>query len=1180
MSRRETDLNVLSGQSLKSKPKAEDYVRISEQTNPIDETFNKRVQKTRIIKVSGYQLVFDSSVETGGNLFKLCNNKTDIKELHLYADEIIIRSHLQVYQSLVRIHARKLTFQGDEAAIVSVGSGAFTGPDPSPTKPGDDGSHAGDIHVYVQEIDASPTGRTRLSLWGRKGQKGGDGLEGAHAKTMARYPLDIATVSYGGTWKVANYFKGGGDDLRKHAVYVEYWMANTSDGKTITPEHSMAAENNRQHYEPPPSGIGPGYYWHSNFTTHWGEDSFPGDGQPSKPAGKPGDGGNGGNLFTNALGQINDNCTVSLSGGAPGDPGKAAKGGKKANPAKAFKVQMLLYRWNLDFSSGMKPIITEVQHSKDGKSLPSPTAQQGKHGKIEEVSKSWLHPNLLRVVLQFSRDLYLANYFEEAKHLLETYSITLEKSLDNVESDDDKLAFETNRGEIQTLLYRLNANLDYFGHPAGWVPMLSFEANQSVYEKETKDSIPVLFLAYWIKEKGKELTRKGNFLDYAIQNLQKENKALEKEFNEALSSLPGLQSEINAVVRELEQCEKDLESRQALLLKQAEGDVKLRHEIIFAIKTIGIIAQVLPVGQPALGAVGKGLDILADIDPEEPFKSGGKLGEVLKEYNKEKLKSKADNAAETVSKGSDEKNNAKAKAAALIAQGKKFAPVLKSLNQALKDLNAPQSEIDARLNDLMAKNPACMENIAEVKRLTPIKAALFQKMQKTLQMLTDSYNKIASNLLAIDQLNVDVNRVDLQLDHNVILYAQEMEQRAKERLALYEYYVKKAYEYRIIKAYDYKGYTLGNLMGKMGDMITGTDSGILTEDQYRQLAAVYRDHLQEITRKLVTELNEDGVETQFDFNICELRQHEIDALNAGKTVEINLVERLKIPYSMENVRISDLGIRTSVDNPNAPTGIEAEYDEKVRDVTFHFEHSGRSILRSKGKLYLFDNTSLLNERSMSWGAKFMPQSKRLSNSKPSEASNSFFNKLLGVNNEQGVLKYSRPSAWANIRIDREYESEGKFKITKLILQYKLDFKYAPKGNRVLDMRLPESLSPRIEFSKKDLNDRSNTNESAFRIYGGGEVIALTAPKEYEDASFIMWKMLDQHSNGEIEEFRTNVLKISMPFDEFYYCRVAPVYKLKNGASVTVNLHTGETESIKDLSKNQSIPEITEDVCSA
>jgi hypothetical protein len=61
------------------------------------------------------------------------------------------------------------------------------------------------------------------------------------------------------------------------------------------------------------------------------------------------------------------------------------------------------------------------------------------------------------------------------------------------------------KNQMITMLYQINNNLDYFGNPPGWVPMLSFEALTETFKKEVDNSIYILYLQYWLGNKGQML---------------------------------------------------------------------------------------------------------------------------------------------------------------------------------------------------------------------------------------------------------------------------------------------------------------------------------------------------------------------------------------------------------------------------------------------------------------------------------------------------------------------------------------------------------------------------------------------------------------------------------------------------------------------------------------------------
>ncbi len=72
---------------------------------------------------------------------------------------------------------------------------------------------------------------------------------------------------------------------------------------------------------------------------------------------------------------------------------------------------------------------------------------------------------------------------------------------------------------------------------------------------------------------------------------------------------------------------------------------------------------------------------------------------------------------------------------------------------------------------------------------------------RTMQMLGGHSQSISGNLLAMDALNQDYAQAAGALDDRALMYVHEMGRRARERLLLYHYYIKKAYEYRLLRPY-------------------------------------------------------------------------------------------------------------------------------------------------------------------------------------------------------------------------------------------------------------------------------------------------------------------------------------------------------------------------------------------
>jgi hypothetical protein len=151
-----------------------------------------------------------------------------------------------------------------------------------------------------------------------------------------------------------------------------------------------------------------------------------------------------------------------------------------------------------------------------GQSATAPLSFPGAAGSVQVITNSgaWLHSFAVRSVLQFAKDAYLNGRIAETRQLLGEYQALLRAHQRVVAPDEEltdeefseKVNLDQLLAEVENLVHRIDSNLDYFGNPAGWVPMLSFEANFLAFQNEVEHSVPILYLAYW--------------LNYAATNLQ------------------------------------------------------------------------------------------------------------------------------------------------------------------------------------------------------------------------------------------------------------------------------------------------------------------------------------------------------------------------------------------------------------------------------------------------------------------------------------------------------------------------------------------------------------------------------------------------------------------------------------------------------------------------------------
>jgi hypothetical protein len=235
----------------------------------------------------------------------------------------------------------------------------------------------------------------------------------------------------------------------------------------------------------------------------------------------------------------------------------------------------------------------------------------------------WLTPPAVRAVVAYSKDLYLYGYRQQARAVLSDYW----EKLGALESspywaavdDTSQMEFGHIGSEIAELLHRMDSNLDYLAHPAGWVQNLSFEANLGLFSSEPESAIRVLYLSYWLGNVASTVQQKADGMANSRAQLAADFSALTNELGTTQVRLEGLElsassAETNitrletAPTNRVEELRRIAEQAAANAAKNAKKN-KWRN----VAKQVGGILAVSPIGTPIVNAIGAGMTLAADI---------------------------------------------------------------------------------------------------------------------------------------------------------------------------------------------------------------------------------------------------------------------------------------------------------------------------------------------------------------------------------------------------------------------------------------------------------------------------------------------------------------------------------------------------------------------------------------
>jgi hypothetical protein len=202
-------------------------------------------------------------------------------------------------------------------------------------------------------------------------------------------------------------------------------------------------------------------------------------GERAVRSGVPGTGGRGGVLRST----LNLSAHGQLTGGNAGAKGLDYVGGVLSTRAYVWRTINTFF-----FNGKIQTSIQDVNAPKvAGANAPAPNGTNGVNGTLVLTTNAsaWVHSFALRNILQFAKDAYLNGRIAETRQLLREYQELLQAHQRVVAPDEElsdeefseKVNLDQLLAEVDVLLHRIDSNLDFFGNPAGWVPMLSFEAN-------------------------------------------------------------------------------------------------------------------------------------------------------------------------------------------------------------------------------------------------------------------------------------------------------------------------------------------------------------------------------------------------------------------------------------------------------------------------------------------------------------------------------------------------------------------------------------------------------------------------------------------------------------------------------------------------------------------------------
>jgi len=1071
-------------------PESKDYIVRNEILSETEESLNTQLRKTRTVVLMGEDVVFQRGHPNG--LFDSYHDSADIKSLTVYAERMIVRSALKLPQTEVTIYARQLVFQ-DGAETSSIN----TTPRSIPTRaasatgfnPGQNGSHglkAGNVTLHAEQV-VTPPGAVRFVLGGGNGQPAGLGQEGREGSSLPQV-----------------VYTDGCRTIYPPAGTTAFWFKQT---------HCTGCPRDERR-------------------GNW--NAWPGDGGPGIPAGRPGNPGNGGDLLTSFSVPAG---LVTAPAGIPGDLAPPSLGGRGGSPNPAYRYY---------YGCEDRFVLMGEHSSSRGPETasPGPAVSVGTIGGIRAVGHalSWLTPHALRQVLAHAKDAYLYGHFATAQAVFSEYDAVIARYSTNSEWQSLSPIWQAEltalQSEMQALLHRLANNLDYFGNPAGWVPMLSFEANLNLFRNEIEPAIRVLYLSYWVGNAANSLQQKVAGLASARGKLSEEVERFRTDYASAMEAMPALETEYVALSNNTERVQRYLEQLERALEDRARNNVEDRHKLPSwkkNLKVLSSVISVIPVYQPALGAIGQGLNVIADYDSDNPLAtvqglagvagefSGGKMKQSMASWKGELDKLSLDNFTQrgvtvtncvnrtnctiqivngvpitncVITTDCSERTYSPVEFVKnLEGYGKALAAGYKAYRELNQQAQAPANEVEAELQNLKASDPLFNQAVDDASKLMAQKELYARKLAEAIQAGARLSDGITHDLLAIDGLNRDASYGIAILDARAVSYLKEMERRAKERLLKYHYYLAKSYEYRLLRPYTGE-LRVDRLFDAFRDLVAAGKGQELSLQDYEALRAVYEEQLSSVAQEIVEIFNASPTERSFTIPV-DVPREQLAELRPGHPIKVRLQRREWFFPSEENLRIANLAV--------APGGLGAHFSVKCSPFKLTIAHSGISHLAYDGAEYLFRHYNSSTRSPLRWAVRYNCDGS-VSPEQPSDATQSLLYSLLSRNGLQGNIQlFARPAVDAELEISVETATANIPIVTNLALQLTFDYTDRRTGIRTLDVvENTSGLAPYFIVGTTDLNGKQDGRGGFRRTYRDGAHVTLEAPAHVGKWWFTRW----------------------------------------------------------------------------
>lgn len=876
-------------------------------------------------EVSGKRVVF----EEGSSPHNIYNARKDLRKLVIVADDLEIRSSISLPQTAVEIYARRVTF-ADGATLSTTPASNVNLPLPKPDgTPGDgvDGLAGGSLSLFTEEKVISPPGSTAalFVLQGANGQASGPGASPTKGHSMPT--LTTETMPDG---------------------YVLVTHGNPNYGTCGTRPIGPNFANSIVYFKAKPDLL------------IRGTDQYPTDGVAGVPGGVPGDGGDGGIVVSNLA---NISSIVANQAGLPGAKFEDSQvRGDPGDPNPAYHIYCNI--------PGVPPH-AEMHTANPGLPAVSPSAKHPTKAaggcQLVDNPFAWVRARNIEAVLQYAEDLLLSRRPKKAADLFSEYADIVTKTLKANPNHQDGPTLTQLLMRLKHRQIQVSLGMDFYGQPAGWVPLLSLEVVEGIFSAELDRSANELYLSFFLGQQMEANISRASALKLLMKAAQDRLNISVSDMNDYLSNqLPNVKRQLDDVLSDQDLLGQRLMVREQELRSIAQTDASKAQASAHSIAAMRMFAAVItlvPVAQPTGAIMGALInDIANQNDLWTAFQGVNAAYSTGTDYASDLAKLLAAlQGLDTTSADSFEQSlnaspagSGPTRASIIQDSGAAICEQAAKVLSAKSSQTVPSDLATQLLQEYEASDPEYQSYLADAQQLLLRKQTVFAQIQDIQHKIAITAQDVARQVVALDASANALRNTQLAIDTRVLSAISQLGLEATRRLQYYLYLIALAFEYRMLKPY-MSSLTIQYDVKQL-QAAASANLPSLGGQQVTTLMAPYSDQLSALAEDIVSSYAGQALKEASSSTPVRLTGDERSQLGSGRKIQINLSSRPEFTgFSQENMRIQRVSLSLlPIPNPAPST---PEIHVVVR-------HLGVSLLTAGGVTYGFrhvgyDGTSMI-----------------------------------------------------------------------------------------------------------------------------------------------------------------------------------------------------------------------------